>query len=169
MFAFYAFFKLFVICLCDTFGQVVGHFLSMANRIFGPIKTWKNQRKLIFWGWHAVRLLWVYRILHLWSCSCCIDFNMLSRFSKTALPRNTGKIYILAFPFPQKPSILVFWQFVRVVFIFKKHPLPTFSLSVSCLENTAKICFFGLRYVSTCFRAFFGVFEFWRFFFLRFW
>jgi hypothetical protein len=47
-----------------------------------------------------------------------------------------------------------------VVFIFKKHPLPTFSLSVSRLENTVKIGVFGFAMSWHVFGPFLGCWNF---------
>jgi hypothetical protein len=68
VFAFFAFFLLFVICLCDTFGQVVGHFLAMANCIFRPIKTLKKPTKIDIWG-----------------LACSLSFMSLSDFATLIL------------------------------------------------------------------------------------
>ena len=122
---------------------------------------------MIFWGWLAVCLLWVYRILQLWFCSCCIDFNMFARLSKIAFLKNTRKIENLTFPFFKNHP----FSFLAVD-TFRQPSQETsftdlFPIGVALRKHCKNRCFW-LRYVLACFRALFWVFEFWRFFFVGF-
>ena len=81
---------------------------------------------------------------------------MVLRSPEMALLKNIGKIEILGLFGLPKPFSFVCGLLVRVVFIFRKHPPLSFSLSVSRFKNVVKICIFGVVTFHDVFGCFFS-------------